>query len=156
MPSKPQPPSSESAAPTAFVAALATTLEDLHTRIATAMAGIDTHDFDRQLSPSAGSIREVVMAVAAEEYHWIGEIVAELPAAPPAATGAEAPHPLFELGSSGQFSQAILASLPASGWDKVYSVGDRQWTALACVLHVIGELGRALGNIEMMAELARR
>jgi hypothetical protein len=148
--------------------ALAAALEDLHARIATVVAGMDAPDFNRRFAPGIGSVWELVTEVAAEEYHWIGEIVAGLPAAEASTASVSSaetgdrqtvgtgPHPLFKLGSSGQFSQAILANLSPAAWETPHMAGDRQLTTVECVLHVIGELGRTLGKIEMMAELARR
>jgi hypothetical protein len=137
---------------------LAAALEDLHARIAQAILALDKAAWHWQPAPGLPSVYDLVVRVAAEERHWIVEAFADLPAlengvnASPEMAGLE-DHPLFVLGSTGQLSQTILAMLPPADWSALRQVGGRTVVVAGCILHVLEELARTLGQIEVVAGL---
>jgi hypothetical protein len=137
--------------------ALSQALEDLHERIAQRVLALDFAAVSWQPVPSMPAIDELIARAAEHEYRWIGQAVGHMPlvgpgeADPPAV--AEAHHPLFRLGSTGQFSQVILSSLSADEWARSREVDGQGLTVAGCVLQVLEDLARTLGQVEVMAGL---
>jgi hypothetical protein len=135
-------------------------LEDLHTRIAVTALGLDVAALNWQPIPAMSSLHGMIIHAASLEYQWIGEGVAGVPAAEVGRLGLLAQsagqlpdHALFELGSVGQISQAILARLQPNEWASPRQVGGRMTTVADCVLQTLVELGRVLGHMENFAQL---
>jgi hypothetical protein len=143
-------------------AALTQELEDMHQRLAEAVLQLDREALDWQPAPGIPATREVLARAAAVEHHWIAEALAGTPAGDESDRGEQAgpksPHPLFRLGSTGQFSQVILGNLAPGDWGSERNVDGQPVTVAHCVLHVLEELALSLGRIETMAGLwaARR
>ncbi len=139
-------------------AALAQALEDVHERLAEAVLGLDQKALYWQPAPGLPAASELLARVAAEEHHWIAEALAGSPAPPEEAdtfdlVGQEAQHPLFRLGSTGQMSQVILGNLAPAEWGLERSLDGRPVTVAHCILHVLEELARTLGQVETVAGL---
>jgi len=137
---------------------LAAALEDLHASIAQVILALDESAWHWRPAPGIPSVYDLVIRVAAEEQRWIVEAFADLPAIEgeinlyPETAGL-ADHPLFVLGSTGQLSQTILAMLPPADWGALRQVDGRTVVVAGCILHVLQELARTLGQIEVIAGL---
>ena len=135
---------------------LAQALEELHGRIAQVTLELDEDALHWQPTPELDSVHSLITQVALEEYRWIGEAVAGLQTdVVPLPADEPLDHPLFRLGSVGQVSQVILANLAASDWVAPRQVDGRTLTVAGCILHILEELARALGRIEVTAGLWR-
>lgn len=135
-------------------------LEDLHTRIAATVLGLDEAALNWQPNPTMSSLRDMIIHAAGHERRWIGEGVASIPAADEGrfgmlalSSGQPPDHALFELGSVGQVSQMILTNLAANEWDAPRQVDGRATTVAGCILYTLVELGRVLGHMENTAQL---
>jgi hypothetical protein len=143
-------------------AALARALEEMHESLATAVLQLDEEALDWRPAPGVPAVSEVLARVAADEQHWIAEALAGMPAVGERAGEDEAAgpsgHPLFRLGSVGQFSQVILGSLAPEEWATERRLDGQPVTVAHCVLHVLEELARSLGQVETVAGMwaARR
>lgn len=141
-------------------ATLAQALEDLHTRIAATILGLDEAALAWQPSQALPSVRDLIRHAATEERRWIGEGVANIPATDESSyaviqfsSGQAADNALFELGSVGQVSQMILGRLGPTDWEEVRSVEGHSITVAGCVLQTLIELSRILGHIESISHL---
>lgn len=137
---------------------LAAALEDLHSRIAQEILALDESAWHWRPAPDVPSIYDLVVRVAAEERRWIVEAFADLPAIenginPSPETTGLADHPLFVLGTTGQLSQTILAMLPPADWGALRQVEGRTVVVAGCILHILEELARTLGQIEVIVGL---
>ena len=139
-------------------ASLAEALEDLHTRIANMVLELDERALQWQPAPGTRSIYDLIITAATEERRWIAEGVAIAP--PSAGDICDSPnssplsdHPLYHLGCAGQVSQTILASLAPAEWADERQVAGQTVTVAGCVLHTLEELARALGQIEVVAQM---
>jgi hypothetical protein len=136
---------------------LAQALEDMHERLAESVLGLDQEVLYWQPAPGLPAVSDLLAQVAAEEHHWIVVALAGTPA------GGEidgrdlnvqdGAHPLFRLGSTGQFSQVILNNLAPGEWALERWLAGRPVTVAVCVLHVLEELARTLGQVQMVAGL---
>jgi hypothetical protein len=145
---------------TVIQTSMAQALEDLHTRIAAVVLGLDEAALNWQPTPAMSSLHGMIAHAAAQERRWIGEGVANIPAADEGrlavlalSAGQPADRALFELGSIGQVSQMILANLATHEWDALRQVDGRVTTVAGCVLQTLVELGRVLGHMENTAQL---
>jgi hypothetical protein len=138
---------------------LAKVLEDLHTRIAETVLALNDEDvLHWQPAPGLESIHDLILHAADEEHKWMAVSIANLPTMGGevlAQVSARRPddHPLFRLGSTGQFSQVILAGLTPADWTAQRQIGDQTLTVAVCVLHAIEELAQTLGQIQVVARL---
>ncbi len=139
---------------------LARALEDLHTRIAATILGLDQAALEWQPAPVMASLRELVRHAAASERRWIGDGVAHIPAADEGrfsmlalSSGQATDHALFELGSVGQVSQLILSNLSPAEWGAQRQIDGQVMTVADCVLRTLVELARVLGHLESVAQL---
>jgi hypothetical protein len=146
------------AAPKTMRASLVEVLEDLHARIAETILKLDEPACYWHPAPGLPSIADLVAQAAAEERRWIIEAVSELhppgniaSSQQPAAEPGE--HPLFLLGNTGQISQIVLAALLPADWTAPCQVDGQRTTAAGCVLHILEELARTLGKIEVIEHL---
>jgi len=143
-------------------ASLAQALEDMHQRLAETVLDLDQEALDWPPAPGLPAVSDLLAQVAAEEHHWIAEALAGTPAGWETdnrdLVEQEGAHPLFRLGSTGQFSQVILNNLAPGEWALERWLDGRPVTVALCILHVLEELARTLGQIEMVAGLwaARR
>ena len=147
---------------TLMQATLATALEDLHTRIAEAVLALDARALDWRPAPGISSVHELIVRVAAEEWRWIAVCVvagmavsATAPSDCDRAASSTLPlsdHPLHDLGNAGQISQTVLAALAPTAWTELREMDGGQVTVAGCVLHVLEELARTLGQIEVVAQ----
>ena len=143
-------------------ASLAQSLEDMHERLAATVLALDQAALDWQPAPGLPTVGELLARVSAEEHHWIVEALAGTPVGGeteiPDRAGQTNAHPLFRLGSTGQFSQVILENLAPGEWALERMLDGRPVTVARCILHVLEELARTLGQIEVIAGLwaARR
>jgi hypothetical protein len=138
-------------------AALANELEDMHERLAEAVLRLDPEALNWQPAPGLPAVSAVLARAAAEEHRWIAEVLAGTPAGGESESGYQAGrpplHPLFDLGSAGQFSQLILRNLTPEEWATERRLDGQPVTVAHCVLHVLEELARSLGQIETTAGL---
>jgi uncharacterized damage-inducible protein DinB len=134
-------------------ASLAQALEDMHQRLAEAVLDLDQEALDWRPGPGLPAVSDLLAQVAAEEHHWIAETLAGTPAGWEDLVEQESAHPLFRLGSTGQFSQVILTNLAPAEWALERWLDGRPVTVALCILHVLEELARTLGQIEMVAGL---
>jgi hypothetical protein len=135
---------------------LVAALEDMHARIAAATLSLATEALAWRPTPDAASVRALVLQAAGAERHWIGEVVAEMPPASAEPSPALAdPHPLFELGSASQFSQVVLSNLTPAQWVALRQVDGTSLSVADCVLKLLEELARLLGQIELTGMLWR-
>jgi uncharacterized damage-inducible protein DinB len=138
-------------------ASLAQALEGMHERLAEAVLRLDQEALFWRPAPGLPTVSDLLAQVAAEEHRWIAEALAGTPAGLDTdnwdVAEQEGVHPLFRLGSTGQFSQVILNNLAPGEWALERRLDDRRVTVATCILHVLEELARTLGQIEIMAGL---
>ncbi len=141
-------------------AVLVQALESLHTRIAATVLGLDEEALSWQPAPTLWSVHDLIRHAATEERRWIGEGVANIPAADEGrfavlalSSGQPVDHFLLELGSVGQVSQLILSNLSPSEWGDERRAGGQIITVAGCVLQALIELSRILGQIEATSQL---
>ncbi len=141
-------------------AVLEQALESLHTRIAATVLGLDEDALSWQPAPTLWSVHDLIRHAATEERRWIGEGVANIPAADEGrfamlalSSGQPVDHSLFELGSVGQVSSLILINLGSAEWGAERRVGGQILTVAGCVLQAVIELSRILGQIEATSQL---
>jgi hypothetical protein len=131
-------------------------LEELHARIAAATLSLATEALAWRPAADAASVQALVLQAAGAERHWIGEMVAEMPPASAVPSPAHSdPHPLFELGSASQFSQVVLSNLAPAQWGALRQVDGTSLSVADCVLELLEELARLLGQIELTGTLWR-
>lgn len=135
-------------------------LEALHTRIAATVLGLDEDGLAWQPAPTLWSVHDLIRHAAAEERRWIGEGVANIPAADEGrfamlalSSGQPVDRSLLELGTVGQVSQLILTNLSPTQWGEERRIGGQIVTVAGCVLRALIELSRILGHVEATAQM---
>jgi hypothetical protein len=145
---------------TRMQSSLVVALEDLHGRIAQATMLVAEDELDWQPAPGVPSIRMLVLAAVEEERRWMNTVAEnalpapQVPSAPPPELH-PGDHPLFQLGSVGQYSQVVLTNLLPLEWTGPCEVEGRQVSVAECVLAILQGLARVLGEIEVVASLWR-
>ena len=137
---------------------LARALEDLHAHVAESVLQLDESALRWQPVPGVGPVADLIGRAVGVERRWIAGGVAGEPS-PEAGCGSGDDPPdlagqmLHQLGRTGQISQTILASLAPSEWASERAVAGEATTVAGCVLHVLEELARTMGQIQLICQL---
>ena len=136
-------------------ASLASELEAMHQKIAEEVLELDTMAIDAVPAAGVATIRESLLAAIAAERHWIITGIFDLPHPDPEPLGVHltsgAADCLYPLGTTGQISQTLLATLRPGNWAETCIVDGVETTPAGCVLRAIEELAVCLGKIELLA-----
>jgi len=137
---------------------LAWVLEDLHAHIAESVLQVDERALRWQPVPGIGPVADLIEHAVAVERQWIAGGVAGVSSFEADCGAGEetlfgGSHLLHQLGCTGQISQTILASLSPSEWTSERVVAGDATTVAGCVVHVLVELARTMGQVQLVCQL---